>query len=409
LQGVRAIGAFNAIATFQSILQSAFDDVLTRRWHVSIDGIYKGSIVDQNEETVFVDIGNDTIGKLPKTEIHNAESRQVIVQVERKRMGAKHPILTTKLKIVGDLAILAQNCNCGVSLKIRDLNKRNELYALGKKLALEGWGIIWRTSSADKPKEILENEISKLIDRTANLNNEAASNVPALLLEGSYFMDVEFPSLSKKHLDQLRAAKVETLPNHHFYKSCSGQISSALEMAEKLLENGQDRNSVEKSFKEQILREFPIEGSTVEIEHVKPNGFIFYLGHAVIESIDETRVKYRRTIRSNGLYDGLGTIKEIGDKAVSETKLDEWSIATKYFSKDDVLKGTYININTPVEVCPDAIRYVDLEVDVCILPDGTAKVMDMEKLEQAFKKGFVSQKLFNRAKEIVQEILKKQG
>jgi predicted RNA-binding protein associated with RNAse of E/G family len=62
-------------------------------------------------------------------------------------------------------------------------------------------------------------------------------------------------------------------------------------------------------------------------------------------------------------------------------------------------------LNTPVEVYPNAIRYVDLEVDICIRPDGTVKVLDMEKLEKALENQVISQRLFVKVTEIVQQIL----
>jgi hypothetical protein len=175
-------------------------------------------------------------------------------------------------------------------------------------------------------------------------------------------------------------------------------------MAEKLLEKGQGISEVEKSFKEQILGEFPEVGSLVDVEHVKPSGLAFRLGQATIESLDEKQLAYSRTMRSNGFYDGLGVKKEAGDKAVSETKMGDWCITTKYFSNSGKWKGTYINLNTPVEVYPTAIRYVDLEVDICIQPDGTIKVLDMEKLEKTLERGFVSKTLFEIVKEKVKTI-----
>jgi hypothetical protein len=189
------------------------------------------------------------------------------------------------------------------------------------------------------------------------------------------------------------------LDGHHFYKSCGGEVSAALEMAEKLLEKGQNRNEVEESFKERVLYEFPEEGSLVDVEHVKLSGLIFHLGQATIESLDDKQIKYNRMMRSNGFYDGLGVKKEAGDKAVSETKIGEWSITTKYFSNSGEFKGTYINLNTPAEVYPKAIRYVDLEADICVHSDGTVKILDMEKLEKALEKGLISRKLFETVKE----------
>jgi hypothetical protein len=407
LQGTRVLGTSDAVDKFRSVLHSTLEDVLTRKWLVSVDGIYKGNMTESDEYTFYVDIGGNVVGKLPKSEIAAASEKQVIVQVERKRIGVRQPVLTTRLKVVGDHAILAQDGNVGVSLKIRDLHRRAELYALGKALAPNDWGIIWRESSVGQSRETLENEIKTLAEKVKILNEKALhEEAPTLLIEGSCFMDVEFPWFSKGRMDKLRASATPTLDGHHFYKSCGGEVSATLEMAENLLEKGQNKNEVEEYFKEHILYELPRAGSTVDVEHVKLSGLVFHLGHATIEDLDEKRIKYNRIMRSNGFYDGLGVKKEAGDKAVSETKTGEWCITTNYFSHGGEWKGTYVNLNTPVEVYPKTMRYVDLEVDVCIHPDGTVKVLDMEKLEKALERNFVSKKLFETVKEKANELAK---
>jgi protein associated with RNAse G/E len=407
LQGLRVLGSSEAVKALQHILQSSLPDVLTRRWGVSVDGIYKGKVVESEGQTLYVDIGGNVVGKLPKNESinKNRNNNQLLVQVERKRIGARQPILTTNLKIVGRQAILVQHGKGGVSLKIRDFDKRAELYALGKILAPDGWGIIWREAAAIQPKKILESEIEKLTGKVNELNEKALyTEAPTLLIEGSYFMDVELPWFSKRRMDELRASAAPTLSGHHFYKCCSGRVSAALEMAEQLIEKGQSIAEVENLFKKQISCDFPDVGSVVEVEHVKPNGLVFNLGQATIERLDEERIEYSRTIRSEGTYDGLEAKKEIGDKAVSETKMGEWYIITKYLSNDGKWKGTYVNLNTPIEVYPQAIRYVDLEVDICIQPDGETRILDMDRLEKALEKGYVSQKLFEMVKQKVNEI-----
>ncbi|MGB9756797.1 MAG: ribonuclease E/G, partial [Candidatus Bathyarchaeales archaeon] len=279
VQGVRVLGTSEAVSKFHSVLQSSFEDVITRKWLVSVDGIYKGNVVDMDEFGVYVDIGDGVVGRVPKSEVAYANEKQLTVQVERKRIGAKHPLLTTNLKIVGNYAILAQNSKVGVSLKIRDLQKRAELYAFGKSLAPNGWGIIWRETSANQPQEALENEIRMLAEKVEALKEKMASaEAPALLVDGLYFMDVEFPYFSKKAMDKLRASVAPTLDGHHFFKSCGGKVSSALEMAEKLLEEGEAQENIKNSFREQILYEFPEESSVVDIEHVKLSGIVFHLG-----------------------------------------------------------------------------------------------------------------------------------
>jgi len=404
LQGMRALGISDSVNAIQHILHSKLEDVVTRKWTVSIDGVYKGKIVSSDESLVYIDLGNNVVGWLPKYEFSNNNEESIIVQVERRRIGAKHPLLTTNLKIIGEHAIPAQGSNGGVSLKIYDLNKRTELYSLGKTLASNNWGIIWRESAAKQPKETLEKEIVKLTQKTKVFEQKAEDvSTPSLLIEGAYFMDVEFPWFSKRTLDGLRATVTATLIGHHFYKSCGGIVSSALEMAERLLEERNNQNEVEKSFQSQISSLLPQKSSQVRVEHVKLSGIIFNLGEATIEGIDDEQIKYSRIIRHDGFYDGLGVKKEAGDIAISETKIGEWYIITKYFSKDGEWKGTYLNFNTPVEIYPRAIRYVDLEVDVCLCPDSPCKIVDMEKLEQAHSKGYISRKLLEIIKEKVKE------
>jgi Ribonuclease G/E len=406
LQGVRVLGSQEAVTAFQSVLHSAFADVLTRKWQVHVDGIYKGNVLNSNDETFYVELCNGVVGELPRGDV-SADAKQVIVQVERKRIGSKHPVLTTKLNIVGKYAILTKTCKVGVSFKIRDLSKRAELYALGKKFASVDWGIIWRETSAHQPTEVLENEIETLRAKAEALDESAQKAVaPSLLVEGLCFMSVEFPAISKSQLDKLRASLVPTVDGHHFYKSCGGKVSVALEMAEKLLEKGHGLKDVKELFEKQIATEFPEVGSIVDVFHVKPSGRVLHIGQAVIENLSGNQIKYSRTIRTNGFYDGLGVVKEAGDTAVSETEIGAWWISTQYYSQNGALKGTYINVNTPVEVYPKAIRYVDLEVDICIYPDGTVKVLDVDKLEKALEKGVISKSIFENVKSKVEEIVK---
>ncbi len=208
-------------------------------------------------------------------------------------------------------------------------------------------------------------------------------------------LSVEFPSASKKVLDNLRAQVAPTLDGHHFYKACGGRVSYLLEMAEKMLEKDCPKAEVESFFKETVEREFPGEGSNVGIEHVKIDGATFDLGPAKIVNFDKKNGKLtiQRSFFARGFYDGLRTLKEPGDCAITEMKLGEWSFKTKYISKDGKHKGTYININTPVEIYPEKIRYVDLEVDICLWPNWNFKIIDMDKLEEALARGQVAPRL----------------
>ena len=129
-QGVRVIGDKEAVDRFREIVHSNLEDAITRKWSVSLDGIYKGTIIGETGGFLLVDLG-DAIGKLPKYEAKSFHEDNVLfVQVERKRIGSKNPLLSTKIRIPGKYAILINTNNVGVSLKIRDIGNASSYTSL---------------------------------------------------------------------------------------------------------------------------------------------------------------------------------------------------------------------------------------------------------------------------------------
>lgn len=253
--------------------------------------------------------------------------------------------------------------------------------------------------------EAMEATISLLRERLPDVivrRNESLSG-------SSIFLDVEFPAASKEKLDEVRGEVLPTLKGHHYYRACGSTIEQCLEMAEKLLQKGQPRDEVNRIFRETVFRSYPYEGSYIGFTHVKLSGKTYNLGNALIEAVDYDlgEIRVSRVIRSQGVYDGLDMPREAGDKAVTEAKIGEWYVRTSYFSKNGEYKGTYVNLNTPVEVYPSEIRYVDLEVDVCFLSGGEVKVLDEDKLLNAVERGIISEKLARLVIEKAYEISKK--
>jgi len=230
----------------------------------------------------------------------------------------------------------------------------------------------------------------------------------ATLLEGNPYVDVEFPALSKKKLDEIRGSVAPTMNGHHYYKACGMSISSALDMAEKLLQKGGPREEVEKLLEQTIRANYPIMGSLIEIEHVKLHGNVFNLGRAVIEAFDRPKslIRFRRVFKTKGIYDGLKVEKDPGDYAITEAKVGEWHFKTQYFAKDGRYKGMYVNLNTPIELYPYGIRYVDLEVDVCVWPSSRIQKLDEKKLKEAAAEGVITPKLVKTVKEKLHEVMR---
>jgi len=410
LQGVHLLGEAEALEAFLSILRSLLVDVIVRRWGVFPDGIYKGLVIRKgpSASSVLIDVGSAT-GEIANEGIRDPELRNVVVQVEGRRAGTEEPLFTTKIKMPGRYAVLIPGRQIKVSRKIRDRKARSKLHDLGEELAPAGWGVLWRTAAATQPSDVLRREVVNLAkEGQAVLQKAERVEAPFTLWGKKRFADVEFPALSKKGLDEVRRAVAPTIDGHHYYKACGGRVSSALEMAEKLLEKGSPEGEVKALLEQTIGAEYPIAGSLIKVEHVKLDGSMFQLGPAQVEAFDggSSPMRFRRVFHGKGVYDGLGTRKEPGDWAVTEVRVGEWHLRTRYFSRGGRYKGMYVNLSTPVELYPHGIRYVDLEVDLCVWPDGRVRKLDEEKLERAAAEGLVTEKLADIVAEKTQELMK---
>jgi hypothetical protein len=220
-------------------------------------------------------------------------------------------------------------------------------------------------------------------------------------------MNIEFPGLSKKRLDEIRASVTATVEGHHYYKACGNIISSMVDIAEKMLEEGCSKREVEALLDESIRSRFPRFGSKISLNHVKIVGQPLDLGVAKITKFNRKtgRLVLLRRILGKGVYDGLRVKKDPGDFAVTELVIGDLSFRTRYFSMNGEYKGTYINVNTPIELYPAKIRYVDLEVDICVWPSGEVRKIDDEKLEEAASNGLISERLVEISNEETEKIL----
>jgi len=253
--------------------------------------------------------------------------------------------------------------------------------------------IVRRQLSIFSPIEAKRKENDQM--NLAEIIRDVLSDMESSIQQRKIRINVEFPGLSKRKLDEIRSRVVPTLDGHHYYKACGGKIAYMVEMAERLLREGCPYKEVEDLFKETIWREYPYEGAKVGIEHVKVNGRIYNLGEAHIVRFDEQnqQIKLLRVFSTPGIYDGLKARKEPGDYAVTSMKIDEWSFRTSYFSKNGEYKGTYVNINTPIEIYPVKVRYVDLEADICMWPNGRIQKIDVEKIDEIVRYGYISERL----------------
>ena len=234
------------------------------------------------------------------------------------------------------------------------------------------------------------------------VRRESVPEDPAGPGEEQAVFDIEFPGATKTVLDGLRARVLPTMTNHHRLRIVASEY---LDLIEKQIERTPHRQiRLEREFKERLLYQPLKKHGMVRLEHVKPEGEILKLREGEIVSLGEGKLTVRRQF-GQGRYDGLDLAIEPGDYGITEVVEDAWSLRHRYFSRGGTLRGEYANVNTPIEIYPDRIRYVDLHVDVVRRAKEAPKIIDQEKLEWITGKGLISPRLQKKAMEVAQHLL----
>jgi Ribonuclease G/E len=194
---------------------------------------------------------------------------------------------------------------------------------------------------------------------------------------------------------QRRRETATTMPGHHRIKA--GAAGAGVDFAEALCDpSGAFPFAV-------VADQFgPAVGDRYRIEHGKPDGRLITLGEGRVTDRDdaEATVTLRREMTPGGTYDELDVPREAGDVAVTKLREGRAWYPTVYRADDGSTKGTYLNVCTPVELFPDAARYVDLHVDVVRHADGTVERVDDDELDAAVAAGHVPEPLADRAREV---------
>jgi len=227
--------------------------------------------------------------------------------------------------------------------------------------------------------EALPDSLFRRYNRNIRISRETAGNGLQTLRSVLLGYVAEFPATVKWQLDHIRSFKVPTIPGHHGLKVVDPE---AVDEAKIELEGHPDQRKHLASMlrKDLVYQQFR-RGSHIIVRHVKVD--LPLLGPGIELGGRVSRCKpglllLTRHFRPGGTYDGLGEPKEEGDWGTITLKEGEWVTRRRYFRKGGDLIGNLYNINTPVEFYPDHLRYLDLELDVVRLPDGTVRLEHQE-------------------------------
>ena len=351
--------------------------------------------------------GTDPEGFLPysKTATHVEEGDRLRVQVKEPAApwGSGRPVLDTTVRVQAGLATLVRGSS-------PDTNGP-ELADLLPVDPPEGWGIDWDRAADDAGLDALGDALDGVTERATALDaafddspapDEAA---PYCYWGGEATVWVWFGRESRFGLDERRRDVTATMPGHHRTKAATNGASAAVDFVEAVCPDAGTGDETDFPF-DAVTRQFgPMEGDSVRIDHGKPDGRLFSLGTGEVTRRDaDGTVVVEREMSGRGSYDALGVDQQAGDVAVTKLTEGKWWYPTVYRGEDGEKRGTYVNICTPVEVFPSAVRYVDLHVDVVKRPDGSVERLDDDELDAAEAEGYVPPKLAKKARDVANAV-----
>ncbi|MHA1594843.1 MAG: DUF402 domain-containing protein [Candidatus Baldrarchaeia archaeon] len=395
------------------ILTDTLPNPIIYKSKVAVNSIYLGVVDEISEEGSVIDLGHAK-GVIPGKELELGS--KVLVRVINPGIKYEQITLSDELTIPGKYAILIPSNTIKISKKIRNPDTRQTLLALGLSIKPPNWGILWRTAASAQSMQTLIEEVKYLKQIAEDISSAfERENPPKLLFEGEYIAIVELPYESKCELDKIRSEVTPTIKGHHYYKSLGRCTSMLVDMAENMLSSlPRAGDSILQTFNNIISGIYPKIGDILQITHIKLDGRVFELTPGRILSVrrfnGEISFTIKRQFREGGYYDGLDVPKERGDYGITEIKVGNWYMKTRYFSSTGKLKGEYYNISTGIEfIPPNKIRYIDLAVDLVKYPDGTVKVLDIDELKRAAEEGYISKRTYDNIMEKVkylEELLK---
>jgi len=307
----------------------------------------------------------------------------------------------------GVCSIVSMGGGVSVSEHIHSPEDRARLLALAAEYA-EGLGVRWRSNAALCSSEEAARELKRLAEELRRISEDIPEE-PRVISPGEY-IGLGFLSLpSKRLLDDVRGKITPTVRGHHSLKSAGrGDLGMLVDYTEELLKHGVDPGIVGKALLDYMVSLLS-KARSIQIIHRTLRGEVLRLTPGRVQTVLPTatgyRIEVKRVFRSKGLYDALGVEKEPGDYDVMVVETGGWKIIHRYYSVEGVFKGEYVNINTPPELRPDSIEYVDLAVDVVRRPREKPIIVDREELEDAFSKGYISEPLYRKALEEAEALL----
>lgn len=222
-------------------------------------------------------------------------------------------------------------------------------------------------------------------------------------VSGPLATTIVFCRCAKAFLDEQRRRVTPTVVDHHLLKAndVPGVDEAESSLGFDLVEARDAGRGLWASAAGASL----VPGAPVKVVHAKP-WKRDVVAQASVESLADGMLTVRRSFRGGGTYDSLHLPKADGDWGRIEIPDGGSILRRTYYRENGEAIGELFNIQTPVEIGPGRVWYVDLEVDVVRTAEGRVNLVDLDELRQLAETGAMSLSVPERARALADELVR---
>lgn len=336
-------------------------------------------------------VGTASLVDLPECQ----EGREVPATVIKLALKpGERLVLSARVRVVGKYALLGRGSRVSFSSFIRNKERIAELLSLFSEYLNKGYSVKWRSNADEAPLESIREEIPQLIELLEDVMKRLERAQPfEVVYEGEKIALIRLTSVSKRYLDEVRREVAPTTPYHHMLRAEANSSSGIVELLD-IIASHTDPEDLELWVREWLVDRV-LNSKEIKVEHVRMGQRPVILGPGKAEEAtigdDGIALVIRRRVRSQGTYDGLGVPKEPGDTVITKVWEGRWYLIHEYYSRDGVLKGVYVNVNSPPEIMPNGtVSYLDLGMDIVRVSGRPCEIVDVEEFREAYGPGNLS-------------------
>ena len=403
--GVMMSGDPTAVDEIATLIDAISADTFTGTTRLARGMIAGGTVTETTDSGAIVDVANETAFlpyRLSDEYVSRGDRLAVqVIEPEAPWTMNRRPVVAARPHVIGRYLTLVRDPDAPM-IESPDRELHGLLELLDPAIP-DDWSLQVAETAHAVDLAILEEDLehvlsdrSRVVEAMRNARDPATPGgvyAPEATAWGRIGRGGRF------ELDEKRTDVSRTIPGHHRLKVVGNGAGSAVEYLERLaVDIPFEPDAVFDSFGPRIE-------DRVSLRHGKPDGSCIGLGTGTVTARPQpAAITVERQLTPGGTLDALDVPIEQGDRAETTYVEGQRWAPTVYRDDDDNRKGTYVNINTPIEIFPDRVCYTDLFIDVIKDADGSVWIVDEDELDAAHSDDLLSDQLVNEARTLAQTL-----